>query len=50
MVRPFTRDLRRERTFTIDDLPVTAADPYGSPSGPPGGTLDARQSGSARTG
>jgi NADH dehydrogenase len=27
----FTRDLRRERTFTIDDLPVTAG-PYGSPA------------------
>ena len=26
----FTRDLRRERTFTIDDLPVTAG-PYAVP-------------------
>jgi len=27
----FTRDLRRERTFTIDDLPL-AAGPYGEPA------------------
>jgi NADH:ubiquinone reductase (H+-translocating) len=27
----FTRDLRRERTFTIDDLPLTAG-PYGEPA------------------
>jgi NADH:ubiquinone reductase (H+-translocating) len=27
----FTRDLRRERTFTIDDMPVTAG-PYGEPA------------------
>jgi len=30
----FTRDLRRERTFTIDDMPVTAGQPYGSALGP----------------
>jgi NADH:ubiquinone reductase (H+-translocating) len=30
----FTRDLRRERTFTIDDIPVTAGQPYGSALGP----------------
>jgi NADH dehydrogenase len=33
----FTRDLRRERTFTIDDLPLTAG-PYGEPANRP--TLD----------
>ena len=26
----FTRDIRRERTFTIDDMPRTVAQPYGS--------------------
>ena len=30
----FTRDIRRERTFTIDDMPVTAGQPYGSALGP----------------
>jgi hypothetical protein len=30
----FTRDLRRERTFTIDDLPITA-DAYNSAYDPP---------------
>jgi NADH:ubiquinone reductase (H+-translocating) len=34
----FTRDLRRERTFTIDDLPVTAG-AYGSPDNRPGNAL-----------
>jgi NADH:quinone reductase (non-electrogenic) len=28
----FTRDLRRERTFTIDDMPLTAGHPYGGPA------------------
>jgi hypothetical protein len=32
----FTRDLRRERGFTIDDVPV-AAGPYGD-TGDPAGT------------
>jgi len=32
----FTRDLRRERTFTIDDMPV-AAGPYGGLAGPAAG-------------
>jgi NADH:ubiquinone reductase (H+-translocating) len=31
----FVRDLRRERTFTIDDMPV-ATGPYGGPDGPAG--------------
>jgi len=26
----FTRDIRRERTFTIDDIPLVAGQPYGS--------------------
>jgi NADH dehydrogenase len=30
----FTRDIRRERTFTIDDMPVMAGQPYGSALGP----------------
>jgi NADH:quinone reductase (non-electrogenic) len=30
----FTRDLRRERTFTVDDMPA-AADLYGDQGGPP---------------
>src|SRR5215467_11973309 len=30
----FTRDLRRERTFTIDDIPLAAGQPYGSAIGP----------------
>jgi hypothetical protein len=29
----FSRDLRRERMFTIDDMPV-AAGPYGDPAEP----------------
>jgi NADH dehydrogenase len=29
----FTRDLRRERAFTVDDIPV-AAGPYGDPDEP----------------
>jgi len=33
LVVRFTRDLRRERTFTIDDLP-TAADAYGDTAEP----------------
>jgi len=45
----FTRDLRRERTFTIDDLPVTAG-PYDGPGDPPGSTVDARRAGSAQAG
>jgi NADH dehydrogenase len=32
----FTRDLRRERTFTIDDMPVPAG-PYGGLAGPAAG-------------
>jgi len=28
----FTRDIRRERTFTIDDMPVPAG-AYGGPAG-----------------
>ena len=31
----FTRDIRRERTFTIDDMPLVAGQPYGSTLGPP---------------
>jgi NADH dehydrogenase len=31
----FSRDLRRERTFTLDDVPV-AAGPYGGPTDPDG--------------
>jgi NADH dehydrogenase len=30
----FTRDIRRERSFTIDDMPVMAGQPYGSALGP----------------
>jgi NADH dehydrogenase len=30
----FTRDLRRERTYTIDDIPLAAGQPYGSAVGP----------------
>lgn len=45
----FTRDLRRERTFTIDDMPV-AAGPYGRPGGPLGSPLDAGRTGSAQAG
>ena len=30
----FTRDIRRERTFTIDDMPLVAGQPYGSALGP----------------
>jgi NADH:quinone reductase (non-electrogenic) len=30
----FTRDIRRERTFTIDDMPLVAGQPYGSSLGP----------------
>ena len=30
----FTRDIRRERTFTIDDIPLVAGQPYGSALGP----------------
>jgi NADH:ubiquinone reductase (H+-translocating) len=31
----FTRDIRRERTFTIDDMPLLAGQPYGSGLGAP---------------
>ena len=37
----FTRDLRRERTFTIDDMPV-AAGPYGVNQPAPGDTAAPR--------
>jgi NADH:ubiquinone reductase (H+-translocating) len=37
----FTRDLRRERTFTIDDMPV-AAGPYGVSRAAPGDTAAPR--------
>ena len=37
----FTRDLRRERTFTIDDMPV-AAGPYGVSRPAPGETAGPR--------
>ncbi len=37
----FTRDLRRERTFTIDDMPV-AAGPYGVNQAAPGDTAAPR--------
>ena len=37
----FTRDLRRERTFTIDDMPV-AAGPYGVNQPAPGETAAPR--------
>ncbi len=34
----FTRDIRRERTFTIDDMPLTAVQLYGSGLGAPAAT------------
>ena len=38
----FTRDIRRERTFTIDDMPLVAGQPYGSALGPPAAAAPVR--------
>jgi NADH:ubiquinone reductase (H+-translocating) len=37
----FTRDIRRERTFTIDDMPLMAGQPYGSGLGAPAASAPA---------
>jgi NADH dehydrogenase len=38
----FTRDIRRERAFTIDDIPLVAGQPYGGAIGPPAAAAPVR--------